>query len=107
MRYPGKMVIEFLKPIEPGLNKEEFSKQIYDKIEYQSDKLVEEAKRKFSEMSKSALKWIIIFLVSILLLYSTYWLIVSSQFKSQVSSMLNETNNISYQSILFQDFLIE
>ena len=47
MRYPGKMVIEFLKPIEPGLHKEEFSKQIYDKIEYQSDKLVEEAKENF------------------------------------------------------------
>ena len=41
------MVIEFLKPIEPGLNKEEFSKKIYDMIEYQSDKLVEEAKENF------------------------------------------------------------
>ena len=55
-------------------------------------------------MSKSALKWIIIFLVSILLLYSAYWLIVSSQFKSQVSSMLNERNNISYQSIFVSGF---
>ena len=55
-------------------------------------------------MSKSALKWIIIFLVSILFLYSAYWLIVSSQFKSQVSSMLNERNNISYQSIFVSGF---
>lgn len=47
MRHPGKMVIEFLKPIEPGLHKEEFSKQLYDMIEYQSDKLVEEAKENF------------------------------------------------------------
>ena len=55
-------------------------------------------------MNKSALKWIIIFLVSILFLYSAYWLIVSSQFKSQVSSMLNERNNISYQSIFVSGF---
>lgn len=55
-------------------------------------------------MSKSALKWIIIFLVSILLIYSTYWLIVSSQFKSQVSSILNERNNISYQNMFVSGF---
>ena len=55
-------------------------------------------------MSKSPLKWVIIFLVSILLLYSAYWLIVSSQFKSQVSSMLNERNNISYQSMFVSGF---
>ena len=55
-------------------------------------------------MSKSALKWIIIFLFSILLLYSAYWLIVSSQFKSQVSSMLGERNNISYQSMFVSGF---
>jgi len=55
-------------------------------------------------MSKSALKWIIIFLVSILLLYSAYWLIVSSQFKSQVSSILNERNNISYQNMFVSGF---
>ena len=47
MRYPGKMVIEFLKPIEPGLQKEVFSKQLYDVIEYNSDKLVQEAKENF------------------------------------------------------------
>jgi len=55
-------------------------------------------------MSKSALKWIIIFLFSILLLYSAYWLIVSSQFKSQVSSMVGERNNISYQSMFVSGF---
>ena len=55
-------------------------------------------------MSKSALKWIIIFLVSILLLYSAYWLIVSSQFKSQVSNVLNERNNISYQNMFVSGF---
>ena len=55
-------------------------------------------------MNKSALKWIIVFLVSILLLYSAYWLIVSSQFKSQVSSILNERNNISYQNMFVSGF---
>ena len=55
-------------------------------------------------MNKSALKWIIVFLVSILLLYSAYWLIVSSQFKSQVSNVLNERNNISYQNMFVSGF---
>ena len=47
MRYPGKIIIEFLKPIEPGLSTEEFSKKIYQNIEDASDILLEEAKREF------------------------------------------------------------
>ena len=47
MRYPGKIIIEFLPPIEPGLSKEVFSKKIYDKIEDASDLLLEEAKIQF------------------------------------------------------------
>ena len=41
------MVIEFLKPIEPGLDKTEFTKKLYNSIENQSDKLLEEAKIKY------------------------------------------------------------
>jgi len=47
LRYPGKMVIEFLKPIEPGLDKSEFTEKLYNSIENQSDKLLEEAKIKY------------------------------------------------------------
>ena len=47
LRYPGKMVIEFLKPIEPGLDKTEFTEKLYNSIENQSDKLLEEAKIKY------------------------------------------------------------
>ena len=47
LRYPGKMVIEFLKPIPPGLEQEKFSKLLYDTIEDQSDVLLEEAKRDY------------------------------------------------------------
>ena len=47
LRYPGKMVIEFLKPIPPGLEQEKFSKLLYDTIEDQSDILLEEAKRDY------------------------------------------------------------
>ena len=48
----GKIIIEFLKPIEPGLSTEEFSKKIYQNIEDASDILLEEAKREFP-------KWIL------------------------------------------------
>ena len=47
LRYPGKMVIEFLKPIPPGIEEEKFSKLLYDTIEDQSDILLEEAKRDY------------------------------------------------------------
>lgn len=47
LRYPGKMVIEFLKPIPPGIEEEKFSKLLYDTIEVQSDILLEEAKRDY------------------------------------------------------------
>ena len=47
LRYPGKMVIEFLKPIEPGLDSNEFSKKIYDTIENASDILLKEAENEF------------------------------------------------------------
>jgi 1-acyl-sn-glycerol-3-phosphate acyltransferase len=47
LKYPGKMVIEFLKPIPPGLELEKFSKLLYDTIEDQSDILLEEAKRDY------------------------------------------------------------
>ena len=47
LRYPGKIIIEFLKPIQPGLSSEDFSQKIYDKIEDASDLLLDEAIREF------------------------------------------------------------
>ena len=44
LRYPGKMVIEFLKPIEPGMDPDDFSVFLEKKIEEKSDKLVLEAR---------------------------------------------------------------
>jgi len=43
LKYPGKMVIEFLKPIPTDLEPEKFSKLLYDTIEDQSDVLLKEA----------------------------------------------------------------
>ena len=40
---PGKIIIEFLEPIEPGLELKFFSKTLEDTIEKASDKLVDEA----------------------------------------------------------------
>ena len=47
LRYPGRMVIEFLKPIEAGLEKEVFTKKLYDVIENKSDDLLSEARINF------------------------------------------------------------
>jgi 1-acyl-sn-glycerol-3-phosphate acyltransferase len=47
LRYPGKIIIEFLKPIQPGLSSEDFSKEVYNKIEDASDLLLEEAIREY------------------------------------------------------------
>ena len=41
-RYPGKMVVEFLPSIEPGLTSKVFMRTLQDKIETASDKLLEE-----------------------------------------------------------------
>jgi 1-acyl-sn-glycerol-3-phosphate acyltransferase len=43
LRYPGTIVIEFLRPIQPGLKSEEFSKVLEYKIEQKSDELLLEA----------------------------------------------------------------
>ena len=55
-------------------------------------------------MNRSILKWIIFIIISLLVLYSIYWLIVSSQFKSQVNSLLQDRNDINYQSISVSGF---
>ena len=47
LRYPGKIIIEFLKPINPGLDAQDFSNQLYDTIENASDILLKEAEKKY------------------------------------------------------------
>lgn len=41
--YPGKIIMEFLEPIEPGLSKTEFSELLIERIETASNALMEEA----------------------------------------------------------------
>ena len=41
--YPGKIIMEFLEPIEPGLSKEAFSAKLSEVIETASDRLIDEA----------------------------------------------------------------
>ena len=47
LRYPGKMIIEFLKIIPPGMEQKKFSKLLYNTIEDQCDTLLEEAKNNY------------------------------------------------------------
>ena len=49
LRYPGKMIIEFLKPIEPGLEAEDFSKILEQTIEKRSHELLLEAQNQSTE----------------------------------------------------------
>lgn len=41
---PGKVIMEFLPPIDPGLNKDEFNSRLQTAIESASDRLLQEAK---------------------------------------------------------------
>lgn len=41
--YPGKIIMEFLDPIKPGLSKEAFAQKLYDVVETASDRLILEA----------------------------------------------------------------
>lgn len=49
LRYPGKMIIEFLKPIEPGLEAEDFSKILEQTIEKRSHELLLEAQNQSTD----------------------------------------------------------
>lgn len=49
LRYPGKMIIEFLKPIEPGLDAEDFSKILEQTIEKRSHELLLEAQNQSTD----------------------------------------------------------
>ena len=44
LKYPGTITVEFLKPIPPGLNKDEFMQQLVESIETNSMRLYEEVK---------------------------------------------------------------
>ncbi len=57
LRRPGKLVIEFLPAIEPGLDKKEFLKLLEDKIETATNKLVDEAVTADPALAVSVLGW--------------------------------------------------
>ena len=43
IRYPGKIIIEFLEPIPAGLDRETFAMQLETAIETATDRLIDEA----------------------------------------------------------------
>lgn len=45
LRYPGKIIVEILPPIQPGLNREEFNNQLMGRLEKASDDLLLETAR--------------------------------------------------------------
>ena len=46
-----------------------------------------------------SLKTIIFIIITILVFYSSYWILVSIKFKSQIDAVLNESDSISYDSL--------
>ncbi len=49
-------------------------------------------------------KSIIVFIITILILYSAYWIFLSTQVRSKINSLANESNIISYDSIKITGF---
>jgi len=49
-------------------------------------------------------KSIIIFIITILILYSAYWIFLSTQVRSEINSLAEESNIISYDSISISGF---
>ena len=49
-------------------------------------------------------KSIIVFIITILIFYSAYWILLSTQVKSKINSLANESNIISYDSIKITGF---
>jgi 1-acyl-sn-glycerol-3-phosphate acyltransferase len=45
LRYPGKMIVEFMEVIPPGLSRDDFLKKIEGMIETASNRLIEEGRR--------------------------------------------------------------
>jgi 1-acyl-sn-glycerol-3-phosphate acyltransferase len=43
LRRPGKVLVEFLDPIEPGLQKEEFFSLLRDRLEAATARLIDES----------------------------------------------------------------
>lgn len=51
-RYPGKIIFEFLPPIEPGLNKQEFMEKLQNSIEQKCHELNMETVRNYPALEK-------------------------------------------------------
>ena len=49
-------------------------------------------------------KSIIVFIITILIFYSAYWILLSTQVRSKINSLANESNIISYDSIKITGF---
>ncbi len=52
MRYPGKIIFEFLPPINPGLNKQEFMEKLQNSIEEKCNELNMETVKNYPELKK-------------------------------------------------------
>ena len=55
-------------------------------------------------MNIFSFKRIIIFIITILILYSAYWIFLSTQLRSEINRLANESNIISYDSIKIAGF---
>lgn len=56
LRYSGKIIFEFLPPIEPGLNKQEFMEKLQNSIEQKCDELNMETIKNYPHLEKMMAK---------------------------------------------------
>lgn len=56
IRYPGKIIFEFLPPIEPGLNKQEFMEKLQNSIEQKCHELNMETIKNYPHLEKMLYK---------------------------------------------------
>ena len=54
MRYPGKVIFEFMEPIEPGLNKTQFMAELQNRIESKCAELNAETVKNYPYVAKMA-----------------------------------------------------
>jgi 1-acyl-sn-glycerol-3-phosphate acyltransferase len=52
LRYPGTIIVEFLPPIPPGLDRKRFASRLIDDIETATNRLVEEAKVTYKKRTR-------------------------------------------------------
>lgn len=87
LKRPGKVVFEFLAPIEPGLERRDLLQKLEERTEKASNNLLQEAKDKYEQRHKG--RWSRIFLIAINVLaifYTAGWFFIASHIEDNYAN---------------------